>query len=157
MENVKVRTAKGDDLDRVYKLWHSMIEFHTHIDNNFKTGDDTYSFFKSYFIYSLNSSNIRYTISSHDDECIGFARCRVVMQPELYSESMVGKINELYIKQEFRNKGIAKILIEDAIRWLSNKGIATFEVEVAAKNIEGVNFWRNSGFTDFKYLMRKRP
>lgn len=64
-------------------------------------------------------------------------------------------IDGLYIEEEYRNKGIAKSLIEEGLKIIKEKGIDFIDINVMSKNEIAVNLYKSFGFEILSFKMRK--
>jgi len=68
---------------------------------------------------------------------------------------MVGKMTELFVKQELRGRGIAEKLYTKAEEWYKSLGISFIELDVLEQNSTARKFWEKQGFTNMSRLMYK--
>ena len=59
-------------------------------------------------------------------------------------------INGLIVDENYRSKGIGKMLIEKAKEWSRNKGVDKLRLRCNAKRTEAHRFYINAGFTEIK-------
>lgn len=60
------------------------------------------------------------------------------------------EINGLVVDEDYRGKGIGKILIEKAKQWGREKALATMRVRCNVKRTETHSFYTHLGFTEIK-------
>ncbi|MEK6897851.1 MAG: GNAT family N-acetyltransferase [Nanoarchaeota archaeon] len=66
-----------------------------------------------------------------------------------------GYVDDLFIKKEFRKKGIAKELIKKFIKVAKNKGVKKFRLNVNVKNKKAIKLYNKFGFKITHYEMQK--
>ena len=54
-----------------------------------------------------------------------------------------------------RRKGVGKTLVEAALRWFGAKRLGRVRLQTDARNLLGLNFWRNLGFETTVHTMDK--
>ena len=64
-------------------------------------------------------------------------------------------IDGLYVLENYRNCGISKKLIEEALKILTNKNIEFIDINVMYQNELAKNIYKHFGFKNFKITMRK--
>jgi ribosomal protein S18 acetylase RimI-like enzyme len=65
-------------------------------------------------------------------------------------------VDEFYIREDYRHKGIGKRTLEFVENYLAAKGIKAFHLEVDRKNITAQEIYRKYGFRDHdRYLLTK--
>lgn len=60
--------------------------------------------------------------------------------------SPVGYIEGIYVKKEYREKGIAKLLLKEAEKWFVKKGLSEVGSDAEVNNIISQKFHKNVGF-----------
>ncbi len=63
-------------------------------------------------------------------------------------------IDGLYVENEYRNRGIATKLIEQALTIIDD--INFIDINVMANNIRAINLYKHFGFDEFKISLRKK-
>lgn len=64
-------------------------------------------------------------------------------------------IDGLYVDNEYRNKGIATKLIENALNVIKKKNIAVVDINVMANNSVAISLYKRFGFNEFRISLRK--
>lgn len=64
-------------------------------------------------------------------------------------------IDGLYVEKEYRNKGIAKKLINEGLNILKEKSIKYVNINVLRDNEIAYNLYKELGFNEFKVNLRK--
>jgi len=92
-------------------------------------------------------------------DIIGVVFCEIVANPPgtgaWIEAKQAGLIKNLYIKREFRGRGIGTALINECMKWLRTKKIRMAELAVAINNDSARRLYKNLGFKDVSYRMRK--
>ncbi len=63
-------------------------------------------------------------------------------------------INELFVSEEYRRKGLAVFMLRELIAWCKNHNIKGIELETAADNEPAINLYRRFHFTFDQYVLR---
>ncbi len=69
---------------------------------------------------------------------------------------VVGFIDALYVKEKYRNQGIATGLIEEFYKWCELKEIKSVEIDSFIKNKASCKLYKKFGFEITSYRMRKQ-
>lgn len=64
---------------------------------------------------------------------------------------MTAWIEELYLKKEFRKKGLGKVLLSETEEKIKEK-TKRIRLEVTENNLSAINLYRKNGYTDLNYL-----
>ena len=83
------------------------------------------------------------------EEAIGFAQCQLRLDyVEGTDTSPVGYLEGLYVKENYRKQGYAKLLIAHAEQWARNKGCQEFASDCELANEESLAMHLRLGFTE---------
>lgn len=74
---------------------------------------------------------------------------------DLYSNEVVGYLSEWYVEKEHRNKGIGKLLFQEALHRLKQDGFKKVQLNVFAHN-RMKKYYEKLGFQDVAILMEKK-
>lgn len=135
---INIRNAKIEDAELILSLIKDLAEFEKLSDSVVATVDDIRKnvFGENKFIYVL--------IAEYDNQPVGFALffhnfSTFVGKPGIYLE-------DLYVKEEYRNKGIGKKLLQEIAKVAIEKDCGRFEWSVLT--------W-NPALTFYEYLGAK--
>lgn len=67
----------------------------------------------------------------------------------------IGEIVMCWVEPEFRNRGIAKALVNEAESWLKGRGIEHIELNFIVGNSEAEAVWERLGYKPFRINSRK--
>lgn len=70
-----------------------------------------------------------------------------------------GWINRVAVLPEYRNKGVAKLLVDAAEKWLSVQGIGIYACQIEDYNKESIEVFKKLGYTPFEgmhYLTKRK-
>lgn len=65
-------------------------------------------------------------------------------------------IDGLYVIEEYRNRGIAKALIQYGLKMVNNSDIDFIDINVMAKNEIAIKLYKSFGFDLFSLKLRKK-
>ncbi len=88
----------------------------------------------------LNSQNSTYLVAKLDNDIIGFAGFKAVFSS--------AELMNIVVRKTFRCNGIATLLMEELLKDLKNKKIATLYLEVAKNNTTAINLYKKFGFLE---------
>ena len=86
----------------------------------------------------LESENSSYLIARMNDEIIGFAGIKVVLDE--------ADIMNIVIKKNYRNQGIGTLLLENLISLAKRLNLKSLSLEVSEKNLPAIHLYQNFGF-----------
>ena len=128
-----IRPVKESDLQYIYDFICALE------DNLF---DQT--LFKSIFLKNILHKDYYYYIAESDSYIIGYISCHT--QYLLHHCGKVAEIQELFVKESFRNCGIGKLLIAHLEKVLVSEGCVSLEVTAQNKRVQTHQFYESYGF-----------
>ena len=134
MTEIIIRIAEKKDMLTVYEQICELEEFVFDINA-----------FQNIFFNNIADENILYFVAEDKiGNCLGFISCHI--QYLLHHCGKVAEIQELFVKREFRGKGIGKKLIMHIEQLLKALDCISFEVTAQNKRIETHEFYKRNGF-----------
>jgi N-acetylglutamate synthase len=119
-----------------------LIAFWKSIDGVWVSDDDSHENLKVYFKRNPGTNFI--AVSGGD--IIGTVKCS--------HDGRRGYLHHVAVKEEFRNLGIAKEMVEKCIGILRKEGIRQFRLFVLDSNKQAMDFWKRMGFEEDAYDYR---
>ncbi len=68
----------------------------------------------------------------------------------------VGVLDALYVEEEFRNNGVAQLLIDGFKNWSKNNNISYLEVKACKDNLKAIKLYEKMGFKINKIIMKTK-
>lgn len=68
-------------------------------------------------------------------------------------ENPISELDNMFVEDELRGKGIGKKLVEKARKLAKDKGAKRFRVEATAKNEKAIKFYKDCGFEVFDIIL----
>lgn len=96
------------------------------------------------FNNNIKNPNYYYLIAENLDGKMGFITFHT--QYLLHHSGLVGEIQEFYVTQNFRNKGIGRKLIHEIMEIADQNNLKSIEVTTNKKRIENIAIYENLGF-----------
>lgn len=97
---------------------------------------------KELFEYELSSPHSFSFSAKHNDKLLGYIISKIV------SDRL--HITNLAIKEEYRRKGIASLLLSFVMDKISQKGLKGVFLEVRTSNTSAINLYQKFGFKIFR-------
>jgi len=85
-------------------------------------------------------------IAEEGQKLIGFISVKIKESAPVFKRGDKLKVNELFVKPEFRREGAASKLLEEAVKTGEAEGCSTIELEVDTPNEEAKEFYRSEDF-----------
>jgi len=151
MENYIIREAEISDLKRIQELSQEFIEHEEKlVTTEYMTSLDWALSNAGYENYKRNIENDFLFVVCIEDKIIGYMTCWINKKQEWDKHKTV-EIGNLYIQEEYRNKGIGTKLIEKAKNICKQNNIKFLEVKVLYDNELAKKFYEKNNLK--KYMI----
>lgn len=130
---INIRKVEKQDLDFVYK---AICELENEILD--------FEVFEAIFNENISNSKNLYLIAESEIEGLGFISFHT--QNLLHHGGLVGEIQEFFIHQNHRGKGVGRQLINEILQYADQNNLKSIEVTTNKRRIENVLIYENLGF-----------
>lgn len=130
---IEIRKVENRDLDFVYK---AICE----LENE----ELDFEVFAAIFHENISNKNNLYLLAENENEGLGFISFHT--QNLLHHCGLVGEIQEFFIHQNHRGKGIGRKLIHEIIEYADQNNLKSIEVTTNRRRVENVLIYENLGF-----------
>jgi PhnO protein len=130
---IKIRKIEKQDLDFVYK---SICELENEILD--------FGVFTGIFNENISNPNNLYLLAENENEGVGFISFHT--QNLLHHCGLVGEIQEFFINENYRGKGIGGQLIQQIMDYADQNNLKSIEVTTNRRRAENVLIYENLGF-----------
>ena len=97
----------------------------------------------------IRDENSTVFLDYEEDQAIGFAQCQLRHDyVEGTDSSPVGYLEGLYVVDQYREKGIAKGLVQACENWAKEKGCTEFASDCELTNVQSLEVHLKLGFTE---------
>ena len=142
MEGISLRTAQPKDLDILLQFEQGVVEAERPFESTLKPGTIHY-----YDIAGLIQSNdSELIIACLGDEVIGSGYARMEKAKPFQNYNHHAYLGFMYVKPEYRGKGVGQKIMEGLMQWSRSKGIRQVRLDVYHDNIPAVRAYEKAGF-----------
>lgn len=147
---IKTRSATLDDLPILRTFEQGIIRSERPFDPTLD--DDPISYYDLEALIRSDESEVMVATSEKEVVASGFVR--IAKAKPYLNHEYYGYLGFMYVKEEFRGRGINKLIVEALIDWCREKGIDEIRLEVYADNAPAVNAYKKAGFSNNLVEMR---
>lgn len=152
MMNITTRIATLEDLELLLEFEQGVIEFERKYDSTLKTDHTNY-----YNIPLLiESPNIQMIIAETTNQIVGCGYARIEDAKVYLQHQKHAYLGFMFVKPDFRGKGINKIVIDTLKKWADSKGIFELRLDVYFKNIGAIKAYQKANFIEHMIEMRMK-
>lgn len=139
---MEIRKITLGDLDRVFELLSELYR------NKLK-----YDKFKEIYKLKLNDVNNYYIVAVIDNKIVGVLTSEINVQ--LHRERKQCFVEDLIIDKEYRNKGIGKALLQNAVDYAKENDCEVIELTSYIENENAHRFYENNKFIKHSYKFKQ--
>lgn len=148
-----IREATPKDIDALVNLNKQLADFHASIDLFYKPGVKTEVYFKKKIPEAILKKNVCVLVAE-TTQIIGYIIGIIEEAKPFVICDYIGKISHTFVKEEFRNKGIGKKLVNNVLKWFKEHNITYVELSVDSRNKSAIDAWHNLGFKEYMKKMK---
>lgn len=137
-----IRNIELKDLEEVFELLNELYE-----------NQIEYSIFVEKYKASLKDNNFYGIVSVEDNKVVGVLISRLINR--LVKKKNILFIDDLIVNKKYRNMGIGKLLIQNAIDYAISRDCETAELTSYMENENSHRFYENNGFEKRHYKFKK--
>jgi len=150
MDKIIVRKAIPADLPFLLEFEQGIIKAERPFDSTLKDGEIHYYDIAEMIV----ADNVEVLVAELDNELIGSGYARVEHSKVYLKHPKHAYLGFMYVKPEYRGKGVNKMILDGLENWSREKGITELHLEVYDENIPAVKAYEKAGFSKLLVLMR---
>jgi len=151
---ITIKTATIDDLKKVQELNFKLFkkerkEYDPSLNLDWTFGDIGTEYFRD----RISKEDSCVLIAIVDNKIVGYL-CGGITKAEAYRNlPLVVELENTFVLENFRSRGIGKKLYEEFIKWCKSKGVGKVRVEAFAQNLLAIKFYKNNNFKDYTLVL----
>ncbi len=156
MDQVVIRPAVNEDIEAIGHLWEALVAYHIAIDDRLPAAVANGGRRYARRLYDkLDDPYSRLLVADLDGRVIGFAIGLLIdLTPDVFEQETGGFLADIFVDAPYRKCGIGRRLVHALSEWFHERGVRYFEWHVAARNQDGLAFWRALGGDPVMVRMR---
>lgn len=151
---VEIRRATLKDIKDILPVWGQLADFHSVLDPAFTPSAQWPREYGAYLRILITRDDAIAVVAKDDSEVVGYAVGRITTLPPFFEHRYRGYIHDVFVKPQFRRHGVGRLLVDEILRWLRQRGVNLVELTVAANN-DAVPFWERLGFRVYMHQMKR--
>jgi len=151
----EIRRATARDIKQILPVWGELAGFHASLDPAFTPSSEWPREYGAYLKTLMAREDTLALVAKENQEIIGYAVGRITTLPPFFEHRFRGYIHDVYVRGEFRRRGLGRRLVEEILAWFGRRGVTLVELTVAANNSEAFPFWKRLGFFVYMHQMKR--
>jgi len=151
---VAIRAGTETDLPAVAAMWQRLDDYHRSLGLRFPHVEGAAEKWVDSFRRTLGRFSFLW-VAERDATPQAFVLARVKQSPAFLGAVQVGEISNLFVDETLRGSGVARELVNEAMKKIRDLDVHSVEVQVQAGNQAGLDFWFKQDFKTDLTLVRK--
>ncbi len=141
---MNIRKAEKEDIKDIQDLRYLLAKYDKSLGLDIAVTEWGYTEVgKKDLEYFLNEQYIY--VAEENEKIVGFITAEIFKKKAWYTVQL-GSINNIFVLEEYRNKGIGKALMKTMINALKEVGITNIQLDTFNKNSKAIKFYEELGF-----------
>jgi len=147
MMNYQIEPANEKDIPLMVEMWLDLMKYHHGLDPDyFHDAHKSADLFGYAMEGKLNDPHSFILMAKVGDRKVGFISGSVDHSISLFHDKVVGTVENIYLDDDWRRKGLGGLLIEAAILRLKDLGAQLIQALVFARNSPMLDYMKCRGF-----------
>lgn len=131
-------------------LWEKTKDYHSEISTHFSEKFSSLNFESKKQILTEKTidGRIKIILAKDKDTNIFIGYCVAIID-----NKNIGEIESIFVKQDYRRNGIARNLMNKALRWMDENSVKGKKLLVAVGNEDVLKFYKSFGFYSYQILL----
>jgi GNAT superfamily N-acetyltransferase len=140
--NIEIRKAKKSEINVLLAFEQAIIATERPFDNSLQNEEIHYY----NLITLMGSSKATVLVAVVNNEIVGSGFAKIMTAKSYQKHKKYAYLGFMYVKDEFRGKGINRKIIENLIEWSKNKNLEEVRLHVYNDNLSAKNAYLKTGF-----------
>ena len=133
------------DKDRLYELSIAYFNEYAGYDKTSKIVSLNMEHIENYFRAFINRQDRQTSIARINKNIVGYITYYEKQRQCFYEIASIGEISGLYVSEKYRNKGIGKQLIENAMKFFRARRIQYYSLLISINDTKGIEYFKKNG------------
>ena len=151
MEQINIRKAVLNDLDRLLVFEQALINAERPFDSTLKNSHTHYYDIEK----MITATDVELVVAELNNEIIGSGYARIEDAKPYLQHQQHAYLGFMYITPEHRGKGINKKIMDVLTAWSASKNITELKLDVYQNNDAAIKAYEKAGFIKYMVAMRK--
>lgn len=147
MEKIEIRKGNISDLEKIQEFNQKLFSFESAWHPTYVSKWPYLQGGIEYFSKRLNEDNGVVFIALVGNIMVGYLCGGWLRNYAFREEKLFADLENMYVDEDFRGKGIGDALVSEFKAWCKNNGVSVIRVEAVAQNIKAIDFYQKEGFT----------
>jgi len=156
MEKIQIKNATKKDLPALCEMQKELADYHHKIDKTFRSGKSMGDSFCKYISSKIGKRGEKILVAFYDGKAVGYFYANLKKNSIAFKMKTIGHISDVYVKKEYRSKGVGRALMKETDKWFIQQGARYVDLSVDLRIQPSFEFYKKNGFKILSYKMRKK-
>ena len=152
---VVIRRAKSRDMAIIIELWKELSEEHAQFDERYALRPEAEIVWARWAGQRLRDGASIALVAEIGADCVGYLIGHTDEAQPIFAHRTYAIITDIFVVPEFRRKGTASKLMNEALTFFKSRGVGHIRLNVLDKDEGARAFYEKHGFGDFIHRMWK--
>lgn len=139
---INIRPAQKEDIKTLLEFEKGVIEAERPYDSTLKDGEIHYYD----LLHLIKSSEAEVVVAVINGQLVSSGYAKIKKADPFLKHTHFAYLGFMYVKPEFRGKGINRMILEALINWSKKKGVSEIRLEVYNENTIAKKAYLKAGF-----------
>ena len=142
--------SRTTDIDAIRRCLVELQDYERALDSRMPSGASIVDEYVAHMLGQCEKHDGKVLVAMVDDEIVGYVTvlCRVTNDELEDGDYEYGLVSDLVVLQPHRNKGLGRLLLDEAETFARARGVAWLRIGVLSDNRGALNLYRSLGFAD---------
>jgi ribosomal protein S18 acetylase RimI-like enzyme len=152
MNQFEIKRAGIEEIDLIEPLWDGLRRLHRELSPHFKDRFDnmTWDGRKRTLLDKSNAVLFEYAIDTADNLPVGYCISTIA------DDGKTGEIDSIFVDERYRESGIGRLFVENAIAWLDSHEVQTQKLLVGVGNEQVLGFYEKFDFHPLHIVLQRK-
>ena len=157
MNTYTVRAATKKDIDALIPLQKEMAKFHYALDPIWSKGAKANAVWRQMLLGLLRrGKHFSFLVLESNGKVVGYATAEIKVTSAAYAVKQLGHIGSVYVQKAHRKCGLTSMAMEYFDNWFKKNKVSWVTLQVDVNNPLGTKTWKQLGFGEWRFVMRKK-
>lgn len=150
-----IRKAEMNDLKAIQDLNYKLFLWDYDRDPTLNVDWPYEEVGKDYFVKRISGESGVCFVAEQDNHIVGYVAGRVSKEIDKTDTILRSELENIYIEEAARSKGVGRLLVQELTNWCKDKGAQSMFVTAYYHNVNAVSFYEACGFGPFALKLER--
>lgn len=150
--SIYIKEAIKDDIEEINNLLTDLIQDERQYDKNINKSYIVKNYYEQFF---EKKDSCIIVAKDESNNILGYGFGFIMDYGDVY-DNKIAQLDAVYIKPEYRKRGIARQIIQYFTEWSKRNKVSYIELKVCNNNKKAIELYEKEGFLTDKKILKKK-